>query len=225
MHRGRLQRLLVRHRRQQAGKARSQHAFAGARRAKQQDRMAAGGRDLERAFHMQLTLHVGKVGIARRLHGRVPAVARQPRIFFAGGEVGAHLQQRVGRVDAGVGNECGLVGVCLRQDEGAAAAGTAALNREGHGERAAHRPQLARQRQFAGEFILVEFLRRDLAGRGQDAQRHRLCGMENRWYRAAECAPTKRNKSIVYGDELNFDRRHLLVECIPTGAKRAFYLD
>jgi hypothetical protein len=48
-----------RHRRQQAGKARGQHALAGARRPHQQERMVAGRSDFQRPFRMLLALDVG----------------------------------------------------------------------------------------------------------------------------------------------------------------------
>jgi hypothetical protein len=47
------------------------------------------------------------------------------------------------------------------------------VQRQAHGQRAAHRAQLARQRQLAGKFMAGQLARVDLPAGGQDAQRDR----------------------------------------------------
>ena len=88
----------------------------------------------------------------------------------------AHFQQGPGRVDRRVFHQRGFVRVRLGQDEGALAprfVRVLALHGEGHGQRAAHRPQLARQRQLARELETVQLFAPDLARSGQDAERDR----------------------------------------------------
>ncbi len=63
---GRLERLIGRHRRQDAGKALRQHRLAGAGRPDQQHAVSAGGRNLERTLGGKLSLDVEKIGINRR---------------------------------------------------------------------------------------------------------------------------------------------------------------
>ena len=58
---GGFQRLFERERRQDGGKALGQHGFAGAGRADQQDVMAAGGGDLQRALDRFLALDFGEI--------------------------------------------------------------------------------------------------------------------------------------------------------------------
>lgn len=85
--------------------------------------------------------------------------------------MGAHLQQRAGRIDGRVADQRRLIGVGLGQDEAAPA--TAARHRERHRQRAADRAQFTRQRQLAGEFIVVQGGAGNLTGGGQDAERDR----------------------------------------------------
>jgi hypothetical protein len=171
LHGRRLQRFLVGHGRQQADEAGGQHGLAGARRPDQQDAVIAGRRHLQRPLDHQLALDVGKVQVVRlrqQLHRLMP---RQHGVGGLGAEVAAHLQQRLRRVDGGIGHQRRFVGVGHRQDEGQPAA--VAPGRQRHRQRAAYRPQFARQRQLSGEFILVQAGGRNLLGRGQDAERDR----------------------------------------------------
>jgi hypothetical protein len=138
--------------------------------------MQAGRRHLQRTLDVLLALHLGKVGIHGPAILQGGAVARQAALVALRGEMRAHFQQRARRVDDGVGDQGRLVGICLRQHEGALAAvgtGAAAVHGEAHRQRAAHRAQVAGEREFAGEFVAVEFPGRDLLGRGQDAERDR----------------------------------------------------
>ncbi|MNN75256.1 hypothetical protein D3C81_1915470 [compost metagenome] len=71
------------------------------------------------------------------------------------GKMRADLEQAVGGIDAGIADESRFVCVRLRQDEGARCARLAALHGKGHGQSATDGAQLARQRQFASEFVVV----------------------------------------------------------------------
>jgi hypothetical protein len=172
LHRRRLECFVFGQRRQQAGETRRQHAFSGAGRAHQQDRVQPGRRHLERALDVLLALDVGEVGIRGRIRTGLSLVARQPAFLAARGEVGADLEQGAGRVDRRVAHQRGFVGVIKRQDEGTCRAGFT-THREAHRQRAADRAQLARQRQLAGELVAIQQLRGDLLGRGQNAERDR----------------------------------------------------
>src|SRR6185503_5506241 len=79
------------------------------------------------------------------------------------------LKQRTRGQNAGARGERGLRRIALRQYEGASC--TACGKR--HGERAAHRAQLAGQRKLAGKFLSVERRGRELAARGEDPERDR----------------------------------------------------
>ena len=133
--------------------------------------MVARRRHLQRALNHVLAFDVGEVGIFGRHAQRRRLVARQHRVGRLGRKVGADLQQRLGRLDRSVGDQCRLVGVGQRQDEGEVAA--VAPGGERHRQRAACRAQLARQRQFAGELVLVQARGGDLFGGGEDTERDR----------------------------------------------------
>ena len=60
---GRLQRLLQRQRRQDRGQPFRQHGFAGARRADQQDIVAARRGDFQRALHRFLAFDFGEINL------------------------------------------------------------------------------------------------------------------------------------------------------------------
>jgi hypothetical protein len=84
------QRLLLGHRRQNAGKTLGEHGFTGARRANHEHAVAAGGGDFERPFGRRLALDVRQVRKdrgrrRRRIGGTLKDLA--PR------KVCAHLQQ------------------------------------------------------------------------------------------------------------------------------------
>jgi hypothetical protein len=61
VHGGGLQGLVLPHGGQDSGKAVREHRLAGARRAGEQQRMLARGRDLERAARVGLAQHVAQV--------------------------------------------------------------------------------------------------------------------------------------------------------------------
>ena len=89
--------------------------------------------------------------------------------------MGADLQQILRRQDADALNQGGFGGALQRQNKGSCGLlprSGLAVDCGAHGKRAAYGPQLARERQFAGEFICVKVWRLDLPGGDQDAQRN-----------------------------------------------------
>ncbi len=165
------QRLVVGHRRQQRRQPLRQHRLAGARRADQQQAVAAGRGDLERALGLHLALDVAQVGGGRSRRSRRRLRARQRLCGIARLQRLHHLQQGVGGAHVDAGDARRGRGAGRRQHQ------HARFGRRTHAERqrerAAHRPKLAGQRQLAGEFVAGQPRRLDLAAGGQDAQRDR----------------------------------------------------
>jgi hypothetical protein len=79
-------------------------------------------------------------------------------------EMCRHLDQVFGTADIRATRQRGLEGVGRRQNQ--RTPGQARL--QCHGERAEHGPQLARERQFADEFVLLQVSGRNLPGGGED---------------------------------------------------------
>ena len=135
--------------------------------------MTAGRRYLQGALGLQLSLDLGEV----RIHGvrrlAIAPVAGEPGGLRQVREMRTHFQQAAGRVDRRVLDQGRFVGIRLRKDEGAGFSRALAVHGEGHGQRATHRPQLTRQRQFARELESVQLFAADLARGGQDAERDR----------------------------------------------------
>ena len=161
-----VQPLLVRQRRQNGRKPLRHHAFARAGRAGEQHVMPAGRRDFERPLDEVLTEHMGVVEVVlrgERLRGR-----RTGRKLSASAQVVDELAQRPHRVDGQAVRVGRLLRVFRRH-----------VNRlevraprcERHGERTAHRAQLARKRQLAEE---QRVLRQgvDFAGGGENGQQN-----------------------------------------------------
>lgn len=125
--------------------------------------MAPGGGDFERPPRLGLAAHVGEVG--RCVRGRCRRWRRwcQRRLP---GEVGADGEQRRRGEDVALPGQRRFAGARHRQDEGLAVAGC--LQR--HGQRAAHRAQLAGEREFAGKFMAGQAGRRNLPAGGEDAE-------------------------------------------------------
>lgn len=172
LHCGGFQRFVLRHRRQDPGKAGRQHRLAGTGRADQQQAVLARRGHFHGAPGLQLPLDVAEIRIGRQLADRLRLVPLQPGGGIARAEVGADIQQGGRREDLRLGQQCGFVGIGGRQDEAAPVAILLllALHGAGHGQRAANGQQLARQRQFAGIFVVVQTIRRHLFGGGEDAQ-------------------------------------------------------
>ena len=162
---GDLERLLEARRRQDARQPPRQHRLAGAGRADHQQVVAARRGDLEGALGVLLTADVGQirsvgprlVRIGDRRAGRLRRPApveqiREPRERRDRAHLDSLHERRLGRV--GLRNEQAAV---------SRAAGT-----ERGGQRAAHRAQLAAQRQLADQGAVLELLGRNLrAGRQQ----------------------------------------------------------
>src|SRR5690606_29336731 len=83
------------------------------------------------------------------------------------GEMTDDFEERARGQDARAFRERRLRRIGLRQDEGT----TRLARAERHGERAPDAAQLPGQRKLAGELLALERLRRELAARGEDAER------------------------------------------------------
>ncbi len=167
-HRGRLERFVRRHRRQDAGEALRQHRLAGARRADQQDAVTAGGRNLDRATRDELALDVEQIRVNWRSqpdHRVMFGDRARRRITGLGAQMLDDLQQCAGRERW----ECHRRVPPRRRSRpaqrsrGAVRPCVPTRHRIRHCQRAAHWPQFSGQRQFAGEFVLVERARRNLS--------------------------------------------------------------
>ena len=141
---GGLQRLFTGHIRQNGGQAAGQHGLARAGRADQQYIVAAGGGDLQRALHVLLSHHVGKVRHRAAGRGRLPAGRRNHgRLPF---QVGRQLLYVLHTVDGQAVGQRGLGGI---------GGGNVQLphslpgGKHGHGQHAGNGPQGAGQAQLA----------------------------------------------------------------------------
>jgi hypothetical protein len=163
-----LERLVEAERRQDAGQAPRQHGLAGARRADEQQVMAAGRGDLERAPGRGLAADVGEVEpvVSGRRGGRGGARPRLGGLLQAGHRVGERADGHdVQRID-----DRRLAGVRLGQQHGGHAL---AAQPDGHREHAARRQDLAVERQLADHRDPRPPGPRRHARRGEDAERDR----------------------------------------------------
>jgi hypothetical protein len=163
LHGGGFQRFFLRHRWQDAGKARGEHGLAGARRAAHQHAVPASGGDLQRAFGLCLALHFAHVRVVRNDALRLRDEARHE---FAPRQMRRDLQQRLRRVDLRIFHQRSFRRVHCGQDKSASAICRAICHRQ----RAAYCAQLAGQRQFSGVFILSKLVGRYLSGCGENAE-------------------------------------------------------
>jgi hypothetical protein len=157
---GRLQR------RQDAGKPRGEHRFAGAGRADHQEVMGASRGDLERPLGAFLAFDVAE--IERRGHGRCELCDRRRQKLRA-------LEMVDDREKAGRGDDLHLAG-----PRGLAAAGLRADDADlppGGGERgkqyAGDRGQRTVERQFTDREVAADLVLRQHLHRGEQAQRDR----------------------------------------------------
>jgi hypothetical protein len=174
-HRGRLERLVVGHRRQQPGQPLREHRLAAARRAGQQQPVAAGRGDLQGPARARLAADVGEVGTGRKPRAvfgppggpdRIDARERPAR-----GDRRPDLAQRRGRARPLERGRRGFGGARCREHQSPARC--LAPDREREHQRAAHRPQRPGQRQLAHQFVAVEHVRRRAGRRREDADRNR----------------------------------------------------
>jgi hypothetical protein len=171
--RRRLERGIVVEWRQQPGQASRQHRLAAARRAGHQQRVPAGGGDLEGALGRCLSLHVGQVW--KRPCGapcrRLDADQRRSVRGIAGQQRPDDIEQVASAVHRHAVDEGGLPRALERQHEPArAAAGTSrAPAGEPHGDGAAHRPDLAAEGELAGIGMESDALGIELAVGSEDA--------------------------------------------------------
>ena len=163
--------LLERHRRQDRGNALGQHGFAGAGRAQKDNVVAAGAGDFERALGALLAADVAQVHrILRGFGEQGPRVDLHGRERFRRVHQVHRLRQRFDGVDLDAFHDGGFARVGLRHDQRADALLAHAQRR---GERAAHRPHAAVEREFAEENVTGERLAEERALAAENSQRHR----------------------------------------------------
>src|SRR5919108_5447423 len=126
--------------------------------------MAAGGGDFQRALRLLLALDLAEVGVRGGGAARFAAILRKRR--FAR-EVRDYFEQRARGQDVSATGERGLRGIAVGKHEGAPRCSRG----ERHGERTAHRTQLAGERKLTRELVGIERVRRELAARREDAER------------------------------------------------------
>ena len=175
---GAFERLFDRHRGQQAGKPQRQHRLARARRARHEHAVATGCGNLQRAFGCGLAFDVGHVGAATR-HGHGGGVQGCPAVV---GDVGVavsraarrqkgthHVQQMARAHHPCRRHQRGFFGAARGQHQ--LCGDLLRLQRQAGGQRPAHGPQLARQREFARKLIPRQLAGIDLPAGRQNAQR------------------------------------------------------
>ena len=133
--------------------------------------------NLQRALGGGLAFDVGQVGVARAVGARrgLHAGKTVARIGLRGRGGGQklrhHVEQMARAVHRQAGHQRGFFGAAGRQHQ--LRVDARLLQRRRHGQRAAHRAQLARQRQLAGKFPAGQPRTVDLPAGGQDAERNR----------------------------------------------------
>ena len=128
--------------------------------------MRAGRGDFKHALRLRLSSHIREIE-ARGGHNR-----QSRRNLYErrnSGQVRTDRKQRRRAEDRRVTHERCFGSRRRRKHERA----PVGARRARHGQRTADRSQVAGERQFAREFIVGQLMRRDLAGRGQDAERDR----------------------------------------------------
>ena len=148
---------------QQARQARGEHGFAGARRSDQQQVVAAGRGDLQRApggFH---ALHVGHVGAGGDL-GHAGGGGRRQHLGAA--EMVDQAQQVGRRQDVDPAGPGGLAALAGRDRSGRVARRGGDRRRQHAGDRV----QRAIQRQFAQRGVAGDLLARQDVHRGEQRQ-------------------------------------------------------
>jgi hypothetical protein len=168
--RRRLERLLVRERRQQPGKAAREHRLARPRRADHEQAQLSSVGECE-----QRERRTARERTRRAERARIGGVARQEGAHDVEQVVGAARLR--GRRRAQTRRRSQRFGALRHQarrpgwqDEHARHTLRRAPQRERHRQRAVHRAQLAAERELAGELEAVERARVDLAGGGEDAE-------------------------------------------------------
>ena len=158
---------------QQAGEPLRQHRLAGAGRPDHEQAQLARGRDFEGTLGRGLTLDIAQVrqrGCGAARHGlRLEQAAGIGGI--AGQERAHDIEQMPCATHLQTADERGFLGAGHRQHQHArAAVRGGATQRQADRQGAMHRPQLAAERELAGELEAFEARRVDLSGCGQDAE-------------------------------------------------------
>ena len=126
--------------------------------------MGTGGGDFQYPLGLGLAAHLGQIGDGRAMGGATAGFGGGQA--FPVGQVGADGKQGAGGQNVRRAGQCRFAGALFGQDEGLAAI----PGLQGHGQRAANRPQLPGQRQFAGELVIGQGRRRDLPAGGKNAK-------------------------------------------------------
>ena len=161
---GHLDRLVTRERRQQAGQPARQHRLARARRAVEEEVVPAGGRHLQRGDEAVVAAHVREVRLDALEGFRCFLLRRRRRGAVAAQDLDRLLQivdaQHLDRPDEGR-----FACPRARYEQPGKAMARGAL---GDGERSAHRPDLAHQRQLADHGAARDRVVGQLPARRQD---------------------------------------------------------
>ena len=151
-----------------AGQPAGQHRLARSRRADHQQVVAAGRGDLERALGVGVPADVAELEVGRRRAGSPLALGRR---------LGRPLAAQQATIRLEVGHRQHLEPATPAQPPRRSPRGrSGARSRPGarpdrEGQRAAHRPQPAAQRELAAQRVRASRSLRHLAGRGQQADR------------------------------------------------------
>ena len=161
-----LERLARLERRQDRGQAPAEHRLPGSGWPGKQQVVAAGGRELERASRALLAAHVGEIGLIglRLLVGRLGG--RRPQLA-------AEVGDRLGEVAHRHGLDAAQLGLARRLGGAEDPLEPGAPRALGDGERAAHGPDAAVERELADGRVLGEPLGRKLPRRRQHRERDR----------------------------------------------------
>ena len=163
--RGSLHRFLIIEIGQDARQPAGQHGLAGARRADEQQVVRAGRGNGQRPLGGSLAADIGQI---RRQRATAEGLVFGFGQALLAVQVGTNLQQMLGGQHFATGEQ-GFLTVAGRQHQ--LAPGLPAGDRDR--QRAGDGPQLAGQCQLADELVLSQFVRGDLAGRRQNAERDR----------------------------------------------------
>ena len=173
-----LQSLVGAHAWQQAGKALGQHRLARAWRSNHQKTVPTGCRNFKHPLGAGLPFDVSQIwvgGLQCWLSGRHPAPARCRLrggcIKGLGQKLPHHIEQMAGAVDLGLRHQGRLLGAARRQHQ--PCEHLPGMQRQAHGQRTAHRAQVARQRKLASKLVAGEPRRVDLAAGRQNTQSDR----------------------------------------------------
>ena len=163
LHGRRLQGFRFGHRRQDARQALREHGLAGPRWPDHEQAVATGGGDFQRAPRLRLAFDIHQIRVMRSGKYWRGHCARQ---LCMPGEMRADIHQRGRRINFGAVSQRRFRRIGRRHHKATAVTG----NRQRHRQRAAHRAQLAGQRQFPGKLETLQTFAWNLPRRRQNTQ-------------------------------------------------------